>query len=78
MKIELDIDVDELIQISTGYCEQLEKGDMTFYPVKDPDMIMKLIQTGLMETGLIENDDGYWTIGRRDGEHVLMEFKPFS
>jgi len=78
MKIELDIDLDQLIKMSKGYCDQLDKGDMTFSPVKDPNMIVKLIQTGLMETGLIENDDGYWTIGRRDGEHVLMEFKPFN
>lgn len=78
MKIEIDIAVDELIQISTEYCKQLEKGGMRFSPVIDPDMIAMLVKTGLMESGLIENSDGYWTIGRRDGKHVLMEYKPFS
>ena len=49
---------------------------MKFRPVTDLDIIVSLIKTGLMESGLIENEDGYWTIGRRDGEHVLIEYKP--
>lgn len=78
MKIELDIDLGQLIQVSKDYCDQLKQSGMIFSPVEDPDMISKLVKTGLMESGLIENEDGYWTIGRRDGEHVLMEYKPFN
>ena len=76
MKIELDINTNKLIVMSQDYCDQLEKGSMKFRPVTDLDIIVSLIKTGLMESGLIENEDGYWTIGRRDGEHVLIEYKP--
>jgi hypothetical protein len=78
MKIELDIDTDELIAVSQEYCNQLAKGDMKFKPVTDLNIISKLVRTGLMESGLIENEDGYWTVGRRDGEHVLIEYKPME
>jgi hypothetical protein len=78
MKIEIEIDIERLVAVSTDFCAQLAKGNLFFSPVSDPDMVVKLIQTGLMEDGLIENEDGYWTIGRRDGEHVLMEYKPFD
>ena len=75
MKIEIEIDADELITLSKDYCNQLAKGNMVFTPVEDISTIERLIKTGLMESGLIENGDGYWTIGRRDGEHVLLEYK---
>jgi hypothetical protein len=78
MKIELEVDIDELIRISQHYCDQLEQGNLRFSPVKDHSMIEKLLKTGLVESGVIENNDGYWTIGRRDGEHVLIEYKPFN
>jgi len=78
MKIELDVDIDELIRLSQDYCDQLKKGNLEFHPVTDHILIEKLLKTGLVESGLIENGDGYWTIGRRDGEHVLVEYKPFD
>ena len=78
MNIELDIDTNKLIAISQDYCDQLAKGSMKFSPVTDLDTIVNLVKTGLMESGLIENEDGYWTIGRRDGEHVLIEYKPMT
>ena len=78
MKIELDIDTNKLIAMSQDYCDQLAKGSMIYKPVTDLDIIVILVKTGLMESGLIENEDGYWTIGRRDGEHVLIEYKPIA
>lgn len=78
MKVELDINTDELIEISEHYCAKLAEAELEFSPVKDTKLIEKLVKTGLLESGLIENGDGYWTIGRRDGEHVLIEYKPFD
>ena len=49
MKIEFDVDIDQLVQTSTDYCTQLQKGDMKFSPVTDTNMIVKLINTGRME-----------------------------